>query len=201
VPHTLTATLAVTALALTACGSSDDPTTATTATTVTTAPAANDAAATTVPDEDDVHFAQAMIAHHEQAIEMSEIALDPTVGAGAEVAALATTVRGAQDAEVDLMAGWLEAWGEPLAMDGSDGHDMSDAGMMTPEDMNDLAAAAGPEFDTAWLEMMILHHRGAISMSEEVQAEGTDPALQELAAAIIAAQTAEIARMEGLLAE
>jgi uncharacterized protein (DUF305 family) len=171
------AAVAVATTALAACGGDD-------------APAA---------DADDVHFAQAMIAHHEQAIEMSEIALDPTVGAGNEVVALATAIGEAQDAEVDLMAGWLEAWAEPLVMDESDGHDMSEAGMMTPEDMNDLGAASGPGFDAAWLEMMIVHHRGAISMAEEVRAEGADPAVRGLATAIIAAQTAEIAEMEALL--
>lgn len=149
-------------------------------------------------DEDDVHFAQAMIAHHEQAIEMSEIALDPTVGAGPEVVALATAIRDAQDAEIDVMTGWLTAWGAPLAMDGD--HDMSEAGMMTPEDMNDLAAASGPEFDTAWLEMMLVHHRGAVSMAQDVQSDGADPAVRDLAGAIIAAQTAEIEQMEALLA-
>lgn len=190
--HTTVLTVALATFALAACGGDDADTIAGTTT------GASDVASGV--DEDDVHFAQAMIAHHEQAIEMSEIALDPTIGAGAEVVALATVIRNAQDAEVDLMTGWLEAWGEPLVMDESDGHDMSEAGMMTPEDMNDLAAASGPDFDAAWLGMMLVHHRGAITMAEEVQAEGADPAVRELAGAIIAAQSAEIAQMESLLA-
>jgi uncharacterized protein (DUF305 family) len=193
VRHTTVLTVALATFALTACGGDDADTTADASADATAD--ASDAASGV--DEDDVHFAQAMIAHHEQAIEMSEIALDPTVGAGPEVVALATAIRDAQDAEIDVMTGWLDAWGAPLAMDGD--HDMSEAGMMTPEDMNDLAAAAGPEFDTAWLEMMLVHHRGAVSMAQDVQSDGADPAVRDLAGAIIAAQTAEIEQMEALL--
>lgn len=189
------------ALAVTACGSDDNasPAVSTAAPADATAPAGS--AATVELNEADVEFAQGMIVHHEQAIEMAEIALDPNVGAGAAVVDLATRVKAAQDPEVELMTGWLTAAGESVAMDTSDGHDMSSMeGMMSVEDMDALAAMTGPDFDVMWLEMMIEHHKGAISQSETVKADGSNPDVLALADQIIAAQQAEIAEMEALLA-
>ena len=187
---------------LAACGSEDAP-----AGDQTTVPADTgtsvDAGSVTASemDEADVEFAQGMIAHHEQAIEMAEIALDPAVGAGAAVTDLATRIRAAQDPEVELMTGWLTAAGEPVAMDTSDGHDMSSMeGMMTVEQMDALEAATGAEFDSMWLEMMIEHHAGAIAQSESVKADSSNPDVLALADQIIATQQAEIAEMEALLA-
>lgn len=149
----------------------------------------------------DVEFAQGMIPHHEQAVEMAEIALDPNVGAGPVVLDLATRIKGAQDPEIELMTGWLTAWGQPLQMDMSDGHDMADMdGMMSAEEMDALAAATGAEFDRLWLEMMIAHHEGAITMSQDVKANGAAAEVATLADAIIAAQQAEIDEMTAALA-
>ena len=73
------------------------------------------------------------------------------------------------------MTGWLTAAGEPVAMDTSEGHDMSSMdGMMTAEQMDAMAAMTGTEFDQMWLEMMIAHHEGAISQSETVKADGSN---------------------------
>jgi uncharacterized protein (DUF305 family) len=191
--------LALTAvLALAACGGDDG-----TATPDTTAGPADTAVLETGSDEfseADVFFAQHMIPHHEQAVEMAEIALDPAVGANDDVRALATEIEGAQDAEIELMAGWLTSWGQPVEMDMTDDHSMeSMQGMMTLEEMDELATASGPDFDTLWLEMMIEHHRGAISMADDVLAEGTNPDVADLAREIIAAQQGEIDTMETLL--
>lgn len=148
----------------------------------------------------DVEFAQGMIPHHEQAIEMAEIALDPAVGAGPVVVDLAMRIQGAQDPEIDLMTGWLTAWGQPVQMDMSDGHDMADMeGMMSAEEMDALGAATGAEFDRLWLEMMIAHHEGAISMSDDVKANGSNADVIALADTIIAAQQAEIEEMKAAL--
>lgn len=148
----------------------------------------------------DIGFAQGMIAHHEQAIEMAEIALDPNAGASAEVVDLATRIKGAQDPEVQLMTGWLTAAGEPITMDMSEGHDMSSMeGMMTAEQMDALAVLTGAEFDRMWLQMMIAHHEGAISQSETVKALGANADVLALADRIITAQQAEIAEMQALL--
>ena len=184
------------AIALAACGSDDSSSAVATA-----APAAaTGSAAAVVLNEADVEFAQGMIAHHEQAIEMAEIALDPNRRASPEVVDLATRVKAAQDPEVALMTGWLTAAEQPLTMDMSDGHDMSSMeGMMSAEQMDSLGATTGGEFDQMWLEMMIAHHEGAISQSETVKAEGATADVLALADQIIAAQQAEITEMEGLL--
>lgn len=186
----LTATLA-------ACGSDDHSSMADT-TTATQAPGGS--TPTVTLNAADIEFAQGMIAHHEQAIEMAEIALDPKVGASPEVLDLATRIKGAQDPEVELMTGWLTAAGEPVMMDGGDGHDMSAMdGMMTAEQMDSMAAMTGTEFDKTWLEMMIAHHEGAITQSETVKADGSNADVLALADQIITAQQGEITEMKALL--
>jgi uncharacterized protein (DUF305 family) len=188
---------------LAACGS-DDSSSADTAAPATTAaaeaPASTPAGDVTLNDAD-IEFAQGMIAHHEQAVEMAEIALDPNRQAGAEVLDLATRIQAAQEPEIEQMTAWLTAAGESITMDMSEGHDMSSMeGMMTAEQMDALAVATGTEFDTMWLEMMIAHHEGAISQSQTVKANGSNPDVLALADQIIAAQQGEIAEMQALLA-
>lgn len=187
------------AATLAACGSDDESSSDSTAPAAATdAPAGS--TATVALNDADVEFAQGMIVHHEQAIEMAEIALDPNVGASPEVTDLATRIKAAQDPEVTQMTEWLTAAGEPVAMDTSDGHDMSSMeGMMTAEQMDAMAAMMGAEFDQMWLEMMIAHHEGAIAQAETVKANGSNADVLALADQIIAAQQAEIAEMQALL--
>lgn len=174
----------------------------------TTAAATAAAAVTSVAGDEsaafndaDVMFAQGMIPHHEQAVEMAEIALDPAVGASADVVDLAGRVQQAQDPEIELMTGWLDEWGQPREMDMSGDETMSSMeGMMSDEEMDALAMARDTEFDGMWLEMMSAHHEGAIAMAETEQAEGLDPEAISLAGQIIAAQEAEIEEMNILLA-
>ena len=150
----------------------------------------------------DVLFAQGMVPHHEQAVEMAALALDPAAGASAEIQALATQIQGAQDPEIELMTGWLQAWGQPMDMPGTD--DMAGTegmdGMMSADDMAGLATLTGAEFDTAWAEMMIAHHEGAITQARTVKAAGSNADVLVLADEIIAAQQAEIDEMKALLA-
>lgn len=161
-------------------------------------PSGSDAAITL--NDADIVFAQGMIAHHEQAIEMAEFALDPAAGAGEAVIDLATRISQAQDGEIDLMTSWLTAAGESITMDMSDGHDMSSMdGMMSADEMDELAAATGADFDRMWLEMMIAHHEGAISQSEDVVADGSNAEVIALAQQIITAQQGEIDEMRALL--
>lgn len=181
----LVTAVAVGALALAACG--DD-----------SASSANTASPDAAFNDADVTFAQGMIPHHEQAIEMADIALDPTVGAGEQVRDLATRIKGAQDPEVMMMTGWLTDWGMPMQMD-MEGHDMSSMdGVMSADEMDALAALTGSDFDAMWLQMMIRHHQGAISMAQTVKAGGFSPEVLALADQIIAAQQAEIAEMQAL---
>lgn len=191
---TLAATVLVFALA--ACGGES---TSGSGGSIPASPAATTGATEVAYNDADVTFAQSMIPHHEQAIEMSELALDPKAAAGAKVKELAGRIKAAQDPEIAQMKAWLAARDEPLQMDTSGGHDMASMeGMMSAADMDALAAKNGKDFDASWVTMMIDHHRGAITMAETVKADGSDPAVLALADAIIAAQRAEIAEMQAL---
>jgi uncharacterized protein (DUF305 family) len=183
---TLTAALlAASLLTLTACGNDDE----------------TDAGAN--HNDADVTFAQQMIPHHRQAIEMAELA--ETRASSAEVKNLAADIKGAQDPEIDTMTGWLESWGEDVPggeMSGMDHGDMSMddmPGMMSEEEMADLEAASGADFDQMFLAMMIEHHEGAIDMAKSEQEDGEYADAIALAEDIEEAQTAEIATMNELL--
>jgi uncharacterized protein (DUF305 family) len=143
----------------------------------------------------DAMFLQMMIPHHEQAVEMSKLAA--TNGASADVLALADTIAGAQGPEIEQMKIWLDDAGRPMMM--AD-HGMEMAGMVDDADMDRLRAAQGPEFDRLYLTFMIAHHEGAIAMAQDVIAQGDDANVRGLADDIIAAQQAEIAQMNAMLA-
>ena len=143
----------------------------------------------------DVMFAQMMVPHHEQAVEMADLALknDTT---STEVRALAQQIKGAQGPEIETMNGWLRSWGAPASAEMS--HGGSD-GMMSAADMASLAKASGAEFDRMWLTMMVQHHQGAVEMAQGVLGTSADTGVKTLASSIIAGQEKEIATMQGLL--
>lgn len=155
--------------------------------------------------ESDITFAQLMIPHHEQAVQMADMALQKATTP--EVQQLAQQIKDAQDPEIQQMRGWLTAWGAPEQMAGMDGMDhggmdmggQTAAGMMTDQDMSALMDASGTDFDQMWLAMMIAHHKGAIEMAQTAKADTTNPDVAALADAIVAAQTSEIDTMEKLL--
>ena len=147
----------------------------------------------------DVMFAQMMIPHHEQAIEMSDIALDPTVGASDAVKALAASIKSAQDPEIATMTGFLSSWKQGLTVDESVDHSDMMSGMLTVDEISKLSTLRGAEFDRAWMLGMIAHHEGAIEMAKDVIPDGTNAAVRTLANAIVAAQDSEIAEMRKLL--
>ena len=197
---TAVAAAATAALALAACGSdgespaghdahaSASPTTSASA---TTAQGQHNAA--------DVAFAGGMIPHHRQAVEMADLA--PTRAESAEVKKLADEIKRAQDPEIKTLSGWLTSWGEQVPAEGAMNHSMHGAGggMMMPEEMDTLKASSGKAFDTAFMEMMINHHEGAVSMAKTEKADGAFPDATTMADAIITSQTAEITRMNTLL--
>jgi uncharacterized protein (DUF305 family) len=209
--------IAIAALALAGCGSSNGTSTAGAATsagpasstTLTTASRRSETTAASTADvafnDADVTFAQNMIPHHEQAITMADLALDPTSGAGPEVSALAGRIKAAQGPEVEMMSGWLDSWGQPAGAGmGHEGHGMGSmdgmSGMMSSQDMARLADARGPQFDQLWLELMVEHHQGAIDMARSAKADASDPEVIDLADAVITAQDKEIQEMTLLLA-
>lgn len=146
----------------------------------------------------DVHFSQMMIPHHEQAIEMADIALDPTVGASDVVKGLATQIKGAQDPEIAQMKKWLTDWGK-TEMDASVDMSKMMEGMLTADQLTSLGTLRGAQFDTAWINGMIGHHKGAIKMANVVIADGSNPQVRLLAQAIISGQQKEIDTMQALL--
>jgi uncharacterized protein (DUF305 family) len=150
-------------------------------------------------NEDDVMFAQMMIPHHEQAIEMSDIALDPTVGASEVVKSLATRIKGAQDPEINTMKGFLTSWNKPLTMDTSMDHGDMMSGMLSADELTELSTLRGTGFDRAWMSGMIKHHEGAIEMAADVLKDGKNVAVRTLANTITSGQDAEITEMKELL--
>lgn len=148
----------------------------------------------------DVTFAQMMIPHHEQAIEMSDSLLEKD-GVDEQVRELAEQIKDAQQPEIDQMKDWLDQWGADESM-GEMGHDMGAMGdgMMSEEDMGRLNDATGAEASALFLEQMIMHHEGAIEMAEVEVENGENPDAVALAERIIEDQTNEIAEMQDLLA-
>jgi uncharacterized protein (DUF305 family) len=198
-------TLALT-LALSACGGDTAPPATSPS---PAAPSATAQAGVSAEHNDaDIRFAQGMIPHHRQAVEMAEMAVDRAENP--DVKALAEQIQAAQDPEIETMTGFLEAWGAEVPAEGDmAGMDHSSmpgmtgmpemSGMMTPEQMEQMGSATGAAFDTMFLEMMIVHHEGAIADSQRELAEGVNPQAKDLANQIIAAQTAEIDQMRQML--
>ena len=174
----------------------------------------------------DLTFAQMMIVHHQGAIEMADLATDRA--ANTQVKDLAARIKAAQGPEIEQMQTWLTAWGAAMSGstaasttsdDGMGGMDhggmsgmgkegemsssaatgMSMPGMMSDAQMQQLTDASGAEFDRLFLEMMIMHHQGAIEMADTEIAEGSNPEALALAESIKTSQTAEIAEMQQLL--
>ncbi|MET0896539.1 MAG: DUF305 domain-containing protein [Mycobacterium sp.] len=158
----------------------------------------------------DVMFAQGMIPHHEQAVEMSDMVLGKQ-GIDPRVTTLANEIKAAQGPEIAQMRGWLADWGvDPSqgGMAGMPGHDMSGHGampgmggdgMMSEQDMADLQNAQGPAASRLFLTQMIEHHRGAIVMAQNEIDTGQFPAAVEMARSIVTSQQQEITAMEQLL--
>ena len=187
-----TVALAVAALLLSACGSHDmgsmNMGSSDTSNSIPESADFNDA---------DVMFAQMMIPHHQQAIEMSDIALDPNTGASAAIIALATQIKGAQDPEISQMKNLLTTWGMPTEM-GSMDHSSMMEGMLSLEEMNTLGQLKGAEFDKAWAKGMIAHHEGAIAMANDVLAHGKNSEILALANAVSSGQSIEIETLKPL---
>ena len=148
----------------------------------------------------DVEYVSGMIVHHEQAVEMSDILLAKD-DVGTDVVSLAEDIRDAQQPEIDQMVTWLQAWGhEPDDNHRGHGdHGAAHEGMMGEEDIAELEATEGKEASRLFLEQMIVHHEGAVSMAEDHLAHGESPEALELSEEIISVQQAEVEQMEDLL--
>lgn len=159
----------------------------------------------------DTMFAQQMIPHHAQAVQMSDLMLAKK-DIPADVTALAKRIRDAQAPEIETMAGWLKSWNEPTeaaggrnmsthgsGMGGMDGMDGM-GGMMSDADLQKLDAAQGTEAAKLFLTQMTVHHQGAIMMARMEERNGRNPDAVALAKTIHTAQQKEIQEMKDLLA-
>ncbi|MFT7470307.1 MAG: hypothetical protein ACI8XU_000195 [Kiritimatiellia bacterium] len=151
----------------------------------------------------DIQFLRGMIPHHAQAKEMSALAEDRTNNT--TVLAVAARITLSQDDEISMMQGWLRDQG--LDAPAEDVHHQPGfermKGMLSDEQMEELAASTGPEFNRLYLEYMIDHHQGALDMVEmllDQRGSVQDPLLYEFTSDVTSDQTSEIERMDLLLA-
>jgi uncharacterized protein (DUF305 family) len=166
------------------------------------------------PTDADTAFMQGMIMHHSQAVEM--VALLRTRGFSKELQAMGNRISISQTDEIKYMKQWLEDRGKPTSMPmdhDMSGMDMKDMkgmdlsmpmmpGMLSPQQMKELAAAKGRAFDHLFLTGMIQHHTGALTMVAELYATpgaGQDPVLFDFATDIDNTQRAEIRIMQAML--
>lgn len=185
------------ALVLVACGGNGDSSAGHDGHT-TKSPSASAPASQGQHNTADAAFAKGMIPHHRQAVDMADLA--PSRAESAEVKKLAEQIKKAQDPEIRTLSGWLTSWGEEVPAEGASDHSAhGTGGMMTAEQMDQLENSSGKAFDTAFMEMMIKHHEGAVAMAKTEQADGAYKPAKKMAGAIITSQTAEITRMNKLL--
>ena len=163
----------------------------------------------------DVAFAQGMIPHHQQAVEMSDMLLGKQ-GIDPKVVTLANQIKAAQGPEIEKMQGWLVEWGVSATsspamssmpgmptMSGMPGRDVSGmggGGMISAQNMAALRDAQGAEASRLFLAQMIEHHKGAIAMAQTELDSGRFPAAVEMARSIITSQQQEIDSMNAMLA-
>ena len=159
----------------------------------------------------DIDFMRGMIAHHAQALLMAGWA--HSHGASASVETLCHRIINAQKDEILIMQNWLRDRGQPvpeakpvpmkMMMNGME-HEMLMPGMLTDEQLKQLDAARGPEFDKLFLRFMIQHHQGAVSMVDDLRSHdgaAQDELVFKLTTDIHADQTTEIARMRRMLTQ
>lgn len=159
--------------------------------------------AVTSHSPDDVRFMQDMIPHHRQAMEMAKLVAERTNRP--EINDVAGRIAVSQRDEIEFMQQWLRSRGErvpnPTAYDAMHtSHRM--AGMATPRQLDELAQSQGTDFDRMFLQLMITHHEGAVTMVEELLEQpgsAYDPVLFEFTSDVTNDQSAEIERMNALL--
>ncbi|MFG3048063.1 DUF305 domain-containing protein [Streptomyces sp. NPDC048241] len=145
------------------------------------------------PNAADRSYAQMMIAHHGQALKMTQLA--PERAKSTQVKRLAERISATQGPEISAMKGWLATEGKG----GDAHHHRTMPGMATDAQLTELRAAKGEAFDQLFLKLMIAHHEGAIAMATDVKAQGNNIQIEEMADDVIAQQTSEIVRMRDML--
>ena len=147
----------------------------------------------------DIMFAQMMTPHHQQAIDMSNLALQKSTNP--DVLSLARQIRYAQAPEITVMNEWLTDAGANTAMgNNADDMGMGAGGILSDDEMTALKNATGATFDKLYLPGMIGHHEGAIQMAQSIL-NSRNAAVKKLGQAIVKSQTAQIAHMKQLLGQ
>ena len=152
---------------------------------------------------DDHAFATNMIPHHEQAIELADMA--PAHSTNADLIALAAKISAEQEPEIKALRVFLVQWDENPDDDASQGEQGEHAdhgamaGMVDEATMTKLQSLQGAEFDTLWLQSMIGHHQGAIEMAKAEVANGQNEDVKRMAQTMIDTQQAEIDQMNQML--
>jgi uncharacterized protein (DUF305 family) len=144
----------------------------------------------------DVGFATDMSAHHQQAVEMSQMLLDKS-DIDPRVVTLAQGIKAAQGPEIEQMTSWLSAWGQKA--DSMSGMDMSGT-LMSDSDMNALKTSTGLAASKLFLTQMTVHHTSALVMAKTEIDSGKNADAVTLAKKIVSTQTAEITQMGDILA-
>jgi uncharacterized protein (DUF305 family) len=142
----------------------------------------------------DVMFLQMMIPHHQQAIEISDLAL--TKSADPELLALAKQIRDGQAAEIITMKAWLVQAKADIDPGHSMGHDMG--GMLSESDLAALTSASGKSFDLLWLKGMTGHHDGALHMATMIT-DATNADIKSFGQAIVTTQSAQNKQMAAMI--
>ncbi|MFI7122315.1 DUF305 domain-containing protein [Amycolatopsis sp. NPDC049868] len=151
------------------------------------------------PNDADVEYMTMMIPHHQQAKVMTDLV--PGKTANEQIRAIAGRISVAQDGEITMMKTWLADRGKPVPGEGHAGHGGGHdhalmPGMATEAQLADLRAANGAAFEKLFLDLMIAHHQGALTMAEAQLGKGVEVKAQEMAQEVITGQTAEIERMK-----
>ncbi len=151
----------------------------------------------------DVTFAQMMIPHHEQAVEMSDTILAKD-GIDQRILDLASQIKDAQEPEIKQLTAWLTNWGTDAAstqgMDGMSGRGDGSDGMMSEGDMMALNNTSGADAGKLYLSQMIVHHQGAVAMAQLELDQGQNVDAKGMASSIVTSQTDEIRVMQDILA-
>ena len=145
-------------------------------------------------NDSDVTFAQGMIQHREQAVEMAQLARERAEDP--QILDLAQRIEAAQQPEIETLTGWLEEWGAEPADDSDEAHNMG--GMVPEKDLESLSAASGSEFDRLFIDFLLAHHTGAVGMAEAELTKGRNDRAIAMAEEIRDTQSAEIQEMQRL---
>jgi uncharacterized protein (DUF305 family) len=144
----------------------------------------------------DVTFAQQMIPHHQQVVDMATLA--ETKASNADLKKLAADMKAADSTMVAGLTTMLTTWGKPTTMEGGMAHG-SMPGMTSEKDMDMLESTSGTEFDRMFIQMMITHHNGSMQLAVDQQSTGSNAEAKNMAGQMHETQTEQVAKLQEIL--